>query len=174
MSSPKASSEVLFREEALRKAASAEGLDHYIKVANPGVWTVVLAVVALLIAALIWAATATIPVKVSVPGVVKGDVIYCYVAADGSVEVTEDSSVEVAGQESKIIEVHNKMPISQREVAEQVGDYVSTTLNLSEWSYLVEVAVPSSLSGSVEPGMDVPVTIVTREVAPISYLFGGE
>ena len=174
MSAPKARNDVLFREEALRRAASVEDLDRYIKVANPGAWAIALAVAALLVAAIIWAATANIPVEVSMPGVVLGDTIYCYVPADESIEVTKDSIVEVAGFDSQIIEVHNSMPLSKREVAEQVGDYVSTTLGLGEWSFLVEVAVPKDLNDTIEVGMDVPVTIVTQEVPPISYLFGGE
>lgn len=44
----------LFREKSLNKVASPEQLDDYIKVANPGIWLTLLAIMVLLLGLCVW------------------------------------------------------------------------------------------------------------------------
>jgi hypothetical protein len=65
-------------------------------------------------------------------------------------------------------------PYSQREVGAVIGkDYTIASLNLSEWSYKVVVALPEELS-SWEEGDDIPISVTTREVTPMAALLGWE
>ena len=162
----------IFRESAMRRMSSAEDLDRYVKVTNPSAWTLLGAVAALLIAALIWGLTATIPITSSTIGVVKDGEILCFLPLGEGTLPTTDSKVTAAGRETSIKSV-NDDPHSQREVSEAIGsDYTVSSLDLAQWNYEVTVALPEELS-SWEEGDDVPVEITTKEIAPILYLFGG-
>ncbi len=162
----------MFRETALRKMSSADDLDRYIKVTNPSAWVLIGAVTALLVAGLIWGLTASLPISSTTTGVVKNGEIICFLPIDEREMATTDSKVTAAGRETYIKSV-DENPHSQREVAAEIGsDYTVESLKLAQWSYKLTVALPDGLS-SREDGDDVPITITMKEVAPLSYLFGG-
>ncbi len=163
----------MFRETALRKMSTADDLDHYLKVTNPSAWILIGAVAALLVAAFIWGLTATLPITANTTGVIKDGKIVCFLPLENEgTTATTGSKVVVAGRETSIVSVDDS-PYSQREVNTIIGsDYAIASLNLSQWSYEVIIAVPDELS-SWEEGDDVPVQITMKEVAPLSYLFGG-
>lgn len=162
----------MFRETALRKMSSADDLDRYLKVTNPSAWVLIGAITALIIAAIIWGLTASLPITTSTVGVLKNGEILCFAPLDGNTIATTDSKVTACGLETHIISVNNN-PHSQREVAAAIGsDYTVESLRLAQWSYKIIVALPDELS-TWEEGDDVPVLITTKEIAPLSYLFGG-
>lgn len=162
----------MFRESAMRKMSSAEDLDHYLKVTNPSAWILIGAVAVLLIVAFIWGITASLPVSMNTTGVLKNGEIVCFLPLDNNASATTDSKVTAVGHETHIVSV-NSNPHSQREVAAAIGsDYALSTLDVAQWSYKVIVALPDELADWDE-GDDVPIVITTREVAPLSYLFGG-
>lgn len=161
----------MFRDTALRKMSSAEDLDHYLKVTNPSAWVLVGAVAVLLVVAIIWGFTASLPITTSTTGVLKDGQLVCFLPLDEDAMATTDSKVVAAGYETRIVSV-DQDPYSQREVAATIGsDYTTDSLNLQKWSYKLNVALPSQLE-SREEGDDVPIQVTTREVAPFSYLFG--
>ena len=162
----------IFRETALRKMSSADDLDRYLQVTNPSAWVLIGAVAALLIAALIWGCTASLPITASTIGVVKNGEIVCFLPLDESTMVRTDSKVTAAGRETYIKSVDDN-PFSQREVSAAIGsDYTVESLRLAQWSYKIIVVLPDDLA-SWEEGDDVPLQFTTKEVAPLSYLFGG-
>lgn len=163
---------LIFRETALQKMSSADDLDRYLKVTNPSAWVLVGAVTVLIIAAVIWGLTATLPIKNATTGVLKDGEIVCFLPLDEDSLATTDSKVTAAGRDTRILSV-NDNPHSQREVAAVIGsDYALESSGLSQWSYKVVVALPDDMS-TWEEGDDVPVQITTKEVAPLAYLFGG-
>ncbi len=162
----------MFRDSALRKMSSADDLDHYVKVTNPSAWVLIGTVTALIIAALVWGLTASLPLTTTVTGVIKGGEIVCFLPLDENTVASTDSKVMAAGRETHVVSVDDN-PFSQREVSMALSnDYTVESLRLAQWSYKVVVALPSELS-SWEEGDDVPVQITTKEVAPLAYLFGG-
>jgi len=161
----------MFRETAMRKMSSAQDLDRYLKVTNPSAWIVVGAIAALLVAAFIWGLTASLPVSMSTTGVLKDGKIVCFLPLDNNEIATTDSKVTAAGHETHIESV-NSNPHSQREVAAEIGsDYAMAKVDAAQWSYKVIVALPDDIS-DWEEGDDVPIQVTTKEVAPLSYLFG--
>ena len=162
----------IFRDTALRKMTSADDLDRYVKVTNPSAWVLIGAVAALIVAALIWGLTASLPITTTTTGVLKDGQIMCFLPIDDDAPVTTDSKVVANGYETRIVSV-NDNPHSQREVAAALGsDYAVESLRLAQWSCKAIVALPDELA-SWDEGDDVPVQITTREVAPLAYLFGG-
>lgn len=60
----------LFRKKSLENAASPEKLDEYVKITNPGIWSVLVACIAVVVAAAVWFAVGTIPDTLEMKGVV--------------------------------------------------------------------------------------------------------
>lgn len=58
----------LFRKKPLEHAAGPEKLDDYIKVTNPGVWSLLIACIAIVVAAVVWLAIGTIPTTLDIRG----------------------------------------------------------------------------------------------------------
>ncbi len=163
---------LIFHDTALRKMSSADDLDRYLRITNPSAWVLIGAVAALLIAAFIWGLTAALPITTSTIGVVKDGDIVCFLPLGKEAIATTDSKVTASGHDTHIVSI-NDNPHSKREVDAEIGsDYAVESLRLAEWSYKVIVALPDELS-SWEEGDDVPITVTTKEVAPLSYLFGG-
>lgn len=162
----------IFRDTALRRMSSADDLDRYVRVTNPSAWVLIGAVAALIVAAFIWASTASLPITTTTTGVLKDGQIVCFLPLGEDALATTDSKVTAAGRETRIVSVDDR-PHSQREVAAALSnDYAVESLHLAQWSYEVIVALPDELA-SWEEGDDVPVRITTREVAPLAYLFSG-
>lgn len=175
MAEPSAKQESLgskmFRESALNKMSSAEDLDRYLQVTNPSAWVLLAAVAVLLIAAVIWGFTATLPVKTSTIGVLKDGEITFFLPYDGGVSATEFSEVTAAGYSAKIKSI-NINPHSRREVEATIGsDYTYDNLTLTDWSYKIIIDLPVEISDWVD-GDDVPIVVTTEQVSPIKYLFG--
>lgn len=162
----------IFRDTALRRMSSADDLDRYVKVTNPSAWVLIGAVMALIVAAIIWGSTASLPITTTTTGVLKDGQILCFLPIDDDAPVTTDSKVAANGYKTHVVSV-NDNPHSQREVTAALGsDYAVESLRLAQWSCKVIVALPDELA-SWDEGDDIPVQITTKEVAPLAYLFGG-
>jgi len=59
----------IFRKSALEKISTPEQLNEYIRVTNPKVWVLLLALMALLGGAVVWAIFGSIPETVTLNGV---------------------------------------------------------------------------------------------------------
>ena len=163
---------LMFRDTALRKMSSADDLDRYIKVTNPSAWVLIGAIAALLVAAIIWGLTASLPITTTTTGMLKDGQIVCFLPLDEHDVATTDSKVTAAGHDTHIVSVDDD-PHSQREVSAALNsDYAIESLHLAQWSYKVIVALPDELA-TWEEGDDIPVRITTKEVAPLVYLFSG-
>lgn len=163
----------MFRESALKKMNSAEDLDAYLRLVNPSAWVLAGAVACLLVAAAIWACTASLPIRYSTTGVIKDGQIVSFLPGSDGTHATAASDVSVAGHASTIASIDEE-PYSQREVEAVIGsDYTVASLGLSQWSYKVVVNVPDEMR-SWDEGDDVPVTVTTRTVTPMAYLLGME
>ena len=162
----------IFRDTALRKMTSADDLDRYVKVTNPSAWVFIGAVAVLVLAALIWGATASLPITQTTTGVLKDNQVVCFLPLEKNALATTDSKVTAADHVTHIVSIDSD-PYSQREVAAVLNsDYAIESLHPAQWSYKIIVALPSELN-SWDEGDDVPIQITTREVAPLAYLFGG-
>ncbi|MDR0404493.1 MAG: hypothetical protein LBH37_01655 [Oscillospiraceae bacterium] len=58
----------IFRKSSLDRVSSPEKLNDYIKVSNPAIWLVILALFILLIVGIVWASVGTLPTKIKTLG----------------------------------------------------------------------------------------------------------
>ena len=171
----------LFGKSAMSRIASADELDHYVKVTNPSAWAVLVAALLLVAGILVWAVVAVVPVTVETTGVsVEERSIYCWVDEGSANKIRNtDATAIVGGVEATSMEVSN-LPMSSSEVVHVVGsDFLVDALHLDDWNYLVKIKLGDdpqrtdftvdSLVGKVHL---VPVSITVSETNPIFIVMG--
>ena len=134
----------LFREKAIKNVSSPEQLSDYLKTTNPGIWILLLAVVAFTLGMVIWSVAGTIETKIDARAVV----------VDGSAKVivTEDGAYD--------IEVGMPLVIaSEEDIISQVGE--------DEYGRMIAYAEVSLANGTYDAN------IITERVHLISFLFTG-
>ena len=100
--------EEIFRKKSIDKVKSPENLDDYIRVANPGVWLLLVSVLVLLIGACVWGIFGHVDSIVDANVSVDGEVIVCYVAEDDISFVETGMTVEFDDYTAVITETGRK------------------------------------------------------------------
>lgn len=153
--------EQLFRKKSMEKVSSPEQLNEYIRVANPGVWLVLTAIIILLIGVCVWGFTGHLDTTITTAAVVENSEITVYVKEGDIKSVKAGMKVIVNNKECEITNI----PLQPVSVGDNFSDY---TLHLGkfqngEWVYPVDV------SGEVDDGIH-SASIVIESVSPISFV----
>ena len=141
----------LFRKTALEKLSSPERLNEYIKITNPGVWSVLLACLALLVAVGFWAFYGNIPDTVHAFGIIfpEHGVTQVIPTAGGRISnmrvqvgdyVEAGQILAVIPQEDlirRINEARSAPEPDQDEISKLMAEYESRSLVLSPVSGIV-------------------------------------
>ncbi|MDO5112611.1 MAG: hypothetical protein Q4E65_09925 [Clostridia bacterium] len=157
--------ETIFRKASLDRISSPEQLNDYIKVSSPSVWVVLAAMLALLLALFAWGIWGSLPTTLTLTGDASGGEVVCYLSGEDAAKVTPGMAVSVGSAQGTVKEV-SAVPLSYAEAAAFYDDdYTIHALSLSDWNtrVVIEAEVPDGLQ---------PLTIVSDEVAPISFLIG--
>ena len=161
--------EQIFREKILKKIKTPDKLNEYIKVANPGMWLGLAAVVIALVGILIWSCVANLETVVVSGVVVQNGMAKCYIKETdlgdidiGTTVIVNDTEYSIISRDSKLVtldptvkadaNIMNAMNISDTEV------WV-TTFNLDA----------ADLKDGTYRGK-----IVTSYVKPISFLINSD
>ncbi|MDR1271964.1 MAG: hypothetical protein LBK04_03095 [Clostridiales Family XIII bacterium] len=164
----------IFRQESLDRVLSPDHLDEYIKVSNPGIWLVLVALLVLCASVLVWGFTGTLPKTLTVNGVMEenGQAI-CFVDVNALDKDIMGCKVQVSGTGngpySGLVSDVSTVPYSAAEIATKYeSDWVTQKLVTGEYSYAVTV----DISGNPEytDGAVASITIITEEVKPVSWL----
>ncbi len=152
----------LFRKSSIDRVNSPEQLNDYIRVTNPGVWVILLAVCALLVGVVIWGVFGVIETKVPATIIVENSKALCYLSASDYSSVKEGMKVDVDGS-TGVIEKVEKNPV------EIDGNYSSYFLFLSslktgDFAYVALL----SLDG-VEDGV-YSASVIVDSINPIYFV----
>lgn len=151
----------VFRKEMLDRLASPEKLDDYIKVSNPGLFTVLVAVVLLLIALCVWSFFVQLDTIVTVAAISDGQTVTVYLPEREIVKVDETDSVRIDGNDFSISYVP-KQPIQASDVMDKYQLHVSG-LSAEDWVY------PIKLNGVISSGT-YSAKVIEESHSIISYL----
>lgn len=69
----------IFRQKSLDRVSSPEQLNDYVRVSNPGVWTILLAVIVLLIGVCVWGIFRHLDTQIKTAGVCEKVIFTCRV-----------------------------------------------------------------------------------------------
>lgn len=99
-------SETIFREKSIAKVKSPDNLNEYIQVSNPGVWTLLAAIIFLLIGFCIWGVFGHVQTVVNTDAVCQSEVVTCYLTDKDAKVVRPGMAVEINGQRCSVSEVN--------------------------------------------------------------------
>lgn len=91
----------VFRKKTLDRISSPEQLTEYLRVANPGIWSVLAAVILLLAGLFAWASIGTLETVADVTVIVSGS--EAQVISTGAQPIAKGMTLRVAGKESVIL-----------------------------------------------------------------------
>ena len=156
----------IFRKQSLDRVNSPEQLNDYIKTSKPSIWLVIAAVLILLLSLFVWAIFGSLDTTVSISGVAADNDIVCFTDDVSALRV--GSEVRIGDVTGTVLSVSEK-PITSEDAAAlaNTDEYTLYCLDLSQWNYVVEIAV----DGTVADGY-IAADIVTETISPISFVFG--
>ncbi len=132
----------IFREKSVNKISSPEELNDYLRVTNPGIWTILAAVIALLAGFLVWASIGTLETK-----------------AEAAVAVEQNKAVAiVTGNKAERIAEGMILKIEDNE-------YVVESVSLDEYGRAIasaQVDLPVGTYGG---------EVIIERITPIRFLF---
>lgn len=152
----------LFRKSSIDRVNSPEQLNEYIRVANPGVWLILAAVVALLVGVVIWGAFGTIETTIETGVVVDGGTATCYVSAEDASRLETGMSVSAENVVGNIKSV-SSVPV---QIDDSFSDYILylTGFTKGDFCYAVEIELPDMADGVYTA------TITVDSTHPISFV----
>lgn len=97
--------ESVFREKSMEKVKSPDNLNEYIRVANPGVWVLLAAVIALLLGMCIWGLFGQLHTEIRVDARSEGGIVTCFLPENDSRSVQPGMSASIEGLCGTVTEV---------------------------------------------------------------------
>lgn len=121
--------QTIFRKKALDRISSPDQLTDYLRVSNPGIWVILLAVIALLVGFFVWASAGTL--ETTAPATVIVEDHTAHVVINDAHKLTDGMPLRIADQEVVIAvtEIDNYgRTIGVAEVALPDGTYQGTVV----------------------------------------------
>ena len=158
----------IFREKTIDRIKSPEMLDEYIKVANPGIWLSLAAILVFVIGGLMFSIFANIDSKVSTAVVVSDGNAICYLKEDKLQYVTNELYVEVNNNKYALADHGNELEklSSDNDSDEEILHLMGT--EEGGWYYIYPFD-PSGMEPGVYRG-----EIIVDSVKPINFLINGK
>ena len=135
----------LFRKSSIDRVNSPEQLNEYIRVANPSVWLILAAIVALLTGVVIWGVFGTIETTIETGVAVETNTAVCYVSEEDVARLEVGMSVSIENSTGSIKSIA-KTPV---QIDETFSDYMLylTGFARGDFCYAVEVEVSGIADG---------------------------
>jgi hypothetical protein len=161
--------ESIFRQESLDHVSSPEQLYDYIKVSNPGIWIILVAIIVLMAATGVWVVTGTIPTTVSLTVRAEGTGnLISYLPPEAARSVRPGMSVIIGERQGKVARVANA-PESREEASRMLkSDYAAHLMRLSDWNLKIEIQADLP---DVQAGSLLSAAVITDSTRPMNFLF---
>lgn len=154
----------IFRKKNLERISSPEQLNDYIRVSNPSVWIILVAVIVLLVGVCFWGIFGRLETTIGSAAVVKNGEMTIYIKEEHIGEVSEGMTVRVKDQEYVVTTVET-IP---KTIPEGFDEYMLhlSGMHVGEWVFGV-TALNTELADGVYKA-----EIVVESVAPMSFILG--
>lgn len=155
-------SSTIFREKSLKKIASPEQMNDYIRVSSPSVWMVLTAVIVLLAGVCVWGMFGHLDTAVQTGGVCADGRLTVFVGEEDHDKIKENAVISVDGVEYAAAEIKNA-PIR---VDDQIDPYVVHLAGFTEgdWVYRLYADVPGLADGVYAA------SVITERVRPLDFV----
>ena len=150
-------------DKKVKKVDSPEQLNQYIRLSNPGVWILLIAIVILLIGVCAWGYFGKIDTKINTVAISSDYKSYVYIKEIDLEKVKNGMKVEIANNENKyeIVEIET----TPEKVTEELSEYARHLGNfqIGEWVYKCK------LNSSLREGT-YSANIVIESIAPMVFI----
>lgn len=150
-------------EKKLRKVDSPEQLNQYIRLSNPGVWILLIAIVVLLIGVCAWGFFGKIDTKITTVAISSDYNSYVYIKEADLEKVKNGMNVEIVNNENKyeIVEIET----TPEKVTDELSEYARHLGNfqIGEWVYKCR------LNKNLKEGT-YGANIVVESIAPMVFI----
>ena len=152
----------IFREKSLKKIASPEQMNDYIRVSSPSVWMVLTAVIVLLAGVCVWGMFGHLDTAVQTGGVCADGRLTVLVGEEDHDKIKDNAVISVDGVEYAVAEITNA-PIR---VDDQIDPYVVHLAGFTEgdWVYRLYADVPGLADGVYAA------SVITERVRPLDFV----
>ncbi len=155
----------IFREQNLERVSNPDTLDDYIRIANPGVWMVLIAVILLIGAAIVWGVFGTVNVdSQGIISIQRGSTTL-WLDEETAQQVIPGSPVWVGDQKGMVTSAAGA-PEAVEDVDAQLGEDGDVQLGVKgQW------VCPLSASINMPAGT-YPARVTVESYSPIQLIFG--
>ena len=155
--------ETVFREKSIERLSSPDRLNDYVKLADPGVWFILAAIVMILTGACIFGVFGHLDSTVPGVGIVSGGRMVCLVKKEYGSRFGDNMKAKVDGREYAAFLKSDK-PVTVGDTTDGYALYLGN-MQPGEWVYEIDV------DGDFADG-NYEADLVTDEISPLSFLFG--
>lgn len=153
--------ESIFREKSLERISSPDQVNDYLRVANPGIWVFLLAILVLLAGAFVWGIFGVMETKVTGAALIRQGEVHIYADSEAGKQIKEGMKVRIDGQIYKVSAV-DPNPVK----SDELDEYVCYEGNIPSGSW----AVHFTASGPELPNGTYPAEVIIEEVNPITFI----
>lgn len=153
--------EQLFRKKSIDRVSSPEQLDAYIRVANPGVWLVLIAIVVLLVGVCVWGILGSLDTAISAVAVCENNTVTVYVTDRDGQYVQTGMEVRI-GEDAASVTAISPVPV-KAETA--LSDYVRHIGGFGAEDWVCAVRTDAQLPDGVYSAK-----IIVESVSPMSFV----
>ena len=150
-------------DKKFKKVNSPEQLNQYIRLSNPGVWILLLAIVVLLVGVCIWGYFGKIDTKITTVAISSDYNSYVYIKETDLEKVKNGMNVEIVNNENKyeIVEIET----TPEKVTDELSEYARHLGNfqIGEWVYKCK------LNRNLREGT-YGANIVVERIAPMVFI----
>ena len=154
----------IFREKSIGKISSPEDLNDYVRVANPGVWLILGAIIVLLVGFVCWGSLGNIETTVNAVCVSAEGETVCYVTEDDAEKIAAGMTVTLAGGETCEVRSVGKETLDANGV---LTEYARHLINLEEGEWIMPIEITMEL-----PEGSTAAKITIEAIRPISFILG--
>ena len=155
--------ETVFREKSIERLSSPDRLNDYVKLADPGVWFILAAIVVILAGACIFGVFGHFDSTVPGVGIVSGGRMVCLVKKEYGSRFGDNMKAKVDGREYAA-SLRSDKPVTVGDTTDSYALYLGN-MQPGEWVYEIDV------DGDFADG-NYEADLVTDEISPLSFLFG--
>lgn len=151
----------IFRKKSMDRVTNPEQLNDYIKVSNPSVWMILMAIIFFLIGVCAWGYFGRLETKINVPCEVVNGKFEAFVKEDDIDKLIEGMTIKIKDTESYIEKISGKA-ISAKDNLDEYMMHLGD-INEDEWVFRITGKI------SLEDGIYLA-EVITESITPMSFV----
>lgn len=166
-------SKEIFRKKTVDKLTAPEDLHKFIKIANPGVWVLILAIICFLTGVLVWGFVGRLEMKaVSCTQTIRDDrIIHTFISFTDAKKIKKDQIIRVGNKEYTISAIVSEEPAELKDViaSDVQRRKIASQLGWNENELVIQV---DSYTDTPQTETEyLPSNVITGSVPPLTYVF---